>query len=533
MFALARRTAVALWVATVFSVGPALAQAQPPAPEDVTRVATAALRTLAETLVTVSGLELDRADFTAGSPEPVGPSGGQAEAHVLRFPDVRVTERDRFLSAASVDVIVLPLSDDMFEVRVQLPDLMDHLNHGIYLGALTIGEQTIRGVWSDSLRMFVELEVSLNDIRAAESSCDAACDARLADLDLSVIVPDSMGTSPYTDLTIRSFDWRHGLTEQEAGLWSGLVRLAVEDLVWDADEDWTARSIDQIALEANIRSADLSGIRHLADRMPDPDTLDPQDALAASRLLATIPPLLDGGSVTVRLNGFVLEPTNPAPTPGAEVSTDEWATNRLTVDRVGGRIAIDDLTSEASQIQISLAYSAPDLPDRQNTGLVDLVPETLSMALGVHRIPSEHAWQEIRSNLLAPVLLSQQQIGLPVLAGLIKLVATPEAHWSIGPVQADYADWALGVEGTMALTGPPLWEVTGGFDLHVQNVDQPLARLSDHPIPWLRERGLPIVQALRDIAPPGTEPDTLTVRIDIPEHGSVYLNGHDLTGMLE
>ena len=85
----------------------------------------------------------------------------------------------------------------------------------------------------------------------------------------------------------------------------------------------------------------------------------------------------------------------------------------------------------------------------------------------------------------------------------------------------------------MALTGPPLWEVTGGFDLHVQNVDQPLARLSDHPIPWLRERGLPIVQALRDIAPPGTEPDTLTVRIDIPEHGSVYLNGHDLTGMLE
>ena len=530
MLILRRRVALALWAATLFGAGSASAQ---PAPEDATRVATAALGTLAETLIPVSGLEFRTAEFTVASPELIGPSDGQAEAHVLRFPDVRVADGSRLLSAASVDLIVLRLSEDLYEVRVQLPSLMDQLRGQVYIGTLTIGERTIRGVWSDSLRMFVELEVSLSGIRIAELPCDAACDARLGDLDLSVIIPDAAGTHAFPELTIGSFDWHHGLTEQEAGLWSGLAGLAVEDVVWSADEDWAARSIGQISLEADIRSADLSGFRDLADQMPDPDTPRPLDALTVSRLLATTPPLLDGGSVAMRVSSLVIEPAAAPEAHGAEVTADPEAPPRGTVDRFGGRIAIDGLTGEESQMQVSLAYSVAGPTDRQNARWADLMPETLSMAVGVDRIPSEYAWQEIQHKFIAPLLFSRREIELAAVASLISLGATPEARWSIGPVQADYADWSLGGEGTMALTGPPLWEVTGELDLMLRNIDQPLARLPDHSNPWLRERGLPILRALRDIALPGAEPDTLTVQVAVPEHGRVYLNGHELSNILE
>lgn len=519
---LARRIAVALWVTALFGTAPASAHSVPPTRDDVAGVAAAALHNLLDALVPAAVLGVRGAEFTAEPPQTVELPNGQDGAHLLRFPDVRLVTSGSFLSAASVDVIVLPLSSDLFEVRVQLPVVVDHLLDRAYHGALTIAEQSIRGVWSESLRMFIELEVTLGDIRTADIACDAACSARLSELDLGDIVPGSGLTAPYRRLSVTSLEWHHSLAEQEAGRWSGLVGFSGEDLVWEGDG--TLNSLGQFTMEADIRSVDLSGFRDLADQMPEPVSLEPVDMLTVSRLLETTPPLLDGGSVTMRLSDLVLE--DPAP-------TDRAPANWVAVERLGGRIAIDGLMGEATEMQISFAYSAPGLTERQYAQLVDVLPETLSMAAGVEGIPSAHAWQEMGRTVLAPLLLSRGLPEMLLFGSVIDFGATPEAYWSIGPVRADYADWAFGVDGTMVLAGPPSWSVTGGFDLILENVDRPIARLPEHPNPSLRERGLPIVRALRDIALPGTEPETLTVRIDVQEQGVVYLNGYALSGILE
>ncbi len=526
MLTSARRVAAALLAATVCGAGPASAQPEPSAADVEAGVAAAALYSLAEALAPVSGSAFASASVTAAPPQPVGRPGGPTDAHVLRFPHVRVASGGRLLSASPVDVIVLRLSDDLFEIRAELPGRMDYLLDQTYLGALTISEQAIRGVWSNSLRMFVELDVSLREVRTAETACDGSCRDRLAGQGLTATLADPSGPGGLPERSIGSFDWYHGLTEQEAERWSGLVRFAAENLVWPLDQGGPAQSIGQISLEADVRSVDLLGIRQLVDQWPDPGAVGPPDDAAVSDLLEAVPPLLEGGSITVRMNDLSLD----AGRPGADAGTRPGG---LEVERVGGRIAIDGLAGGDTQMQLSFAYSAPGLADGPDARLADLVPETLSMAAEVARIPSAHAWQEIRQSLVAPALLSQVETEMAILGGLIGLGATPEAHWSIGPVRADYADWSMGIEGTMSLTGPPMWDVTGGFDLLLQDIDRPMARLPDHPVDWLRERGSPVVQALRDIALPGPAPGSLMVRVDLPEHGSVFLNGHELTTMLE
>lgn len=526
MFTSALRGAAALLVLIVIGVGAASGE---PAPDDETRVATAALHALAEALVPVSGLSFRSPEVTLVTPpEPVVPPSGQAGAHVLRFADVRIVDGNRFLSAAPIDVIILRLSDDLFEVRVQLPSLMDHLISEAYIGAVTFADHAIRGVWSDGLRMFVELEVAFSGVRLAEAACDAACVTRLAGLGLTIMIPEFSSALAPQDRIVGSVAWRYSLTEQETGRWSGLADFTVADLRQAQDRNDSAQSIGQISMQADVRSVALTDIRRLADGLRDSDTERPLGTFAIWRLLEDIPPLLDGGSITLRLSDLVYEDAGLLDGPGSERSPDQPDLERLAM-----RVAIDGLSSETSQMQISLAYSAPGLSERQGAETADIVPEILSLSANVEDIPSEHAWMQVRQRLLVPLLQSRRELQLAVAGSMLFIGADPAARWSVGPVRAEYVDWALGIEGTMSLTGQPGWDVAGAFDLRLENIDRPISRLPDNPVPWLRERGLMIAQALRDIALPGPEPGMLTVRIDMPAEGDVSLNGHSLESIVE
>lgn len=431
----------------------------------------------------------------------------RGDGHLVRLPKMYLGDDDREpqIEIDGATVLLVPAGTDLTEVTVTLPDRIPVLGKKQMVEAVvTIGSQSLKGVWSSQIETFVSTDGTVGDVVVAGP--DGANRVTLASASMKGKMEDTGNDQWSGAYDIVATD----ITVTRPGSFHGNLRID-EAKVTSMGED-----LKLIAYAEDMRELGMTW-RDGPVSADDPRFKNNQQAMV--RALSDVFGVF---GYTATLTGI------EATTVDGDMGVGEIG--------FGATYEVDDTGMASSSIQyghggLNISQAPPPI--------ADFIPVDVALRLTGDRLPAEQLLTTLMEmgtveEAAGGDAKKEDALADEIMGRALGLLMKAQSRLTIDTLELTSA--ALGVEGTGEVTADPgaAMQATGKAEVLVSGLDAALEKYSSlgKEDPEMAQM-LAVATMVRGLGKPEAQGGETVYRytVDLPTDGKVTLNGLDLSAL--
>ena len=438
-------------------------------------------------------------------PIAVQPQGDAYKA-VIPASELTVTnsgEADK-LPIGPIEMVLTPQANGWFDTVVTIPSSYRVDGKDGKGAEVTIGSQSLRGVFAPQYAAFMTLDAKLGtvEIHPLEPGQEKAA-FRIGEIS---VTGDSkeVGRDTYDSTALLSL--KDGIFLDEKG--AQLLKL------------------DGVTLEGKAAAANLLALHEFSQKLEDLKKRYPAKAgedvpkefLAdLGRILDGTPKLFDDFGLTYGITGLTVTPPD-----SPEVS-------RVAIANAGFGIGLSGAAKDASTFQVKLDLAKlgiePAPPFSQ------FIPQDATVDVALANLPNQELWKVLTGSLSSAATVGPDQVGQMAGAQVVQALLNSNGSIEIRGIKAMSPLTSIDLTGTFKPNAKSPTLVTGQAKLVVTGLEEAVAAAKQMPDGQQAVAGLTMIQGMG-------KQDTVdgkqarTYDLVVTEKGEILLNGTDLKPLL-
>jgi hypothetical protein len=444
--------------------------------------------------------------FNFQGPITVEPQGKSYKA-VIPKSEIAFSGDDQVkLPLDAIELVLTPTDNGWLDTVATIPSHYrpeDKNGKGI---DVTIGSQSLHGVFAPQYQTFMALDSSLGGIVAH-----------------SLDPKEAKGAFKLGGIAIKGDSQETGKDTYDS---TGTVTLTDGSFVDETGAQVV--QLDSATLEGKVTAAKLLALYAFSKKLEAlqksyPDTSDPEQSkkLTAElgKTFATTPNLFDDFGFTYGLKGLTVTP------PAGEGD----GVNKVSIDQVDFGIGLTGLAKDASTFRITFDLAKLGIDPLPEFG--QFIPHTATVDLALTGLPNDALLQALSSMLDASGTLGPDQAGQIAGAQLMQALLSSNGAIEIRSVKAESPLTSIDLTGLVKPNQKAPLMATGDVKLVVTGLEDALEAVKAAPDGQEIVQGLTVLQTMGAQDTVDGKPARI-YKLSVSEKGDVLLNGTDLKPLL-